>query len=414
MATFMEDFSTSPPSSSSSSSPSSPSPTPSPSPTSAHTTSATPLTIVVDTGSWNVRAGLSGPGKMPRVVRADSDDFRWEIVTEGKWRLPIMLACGPDAAKHGLKSGPDRNLEMIWKCIILNVLKASPDQHPVLLVEDPTTTAEERKRSIEIMFEKLLVPGLFIATSPALSMHWTGQSTGVVVDCGHNSTNIVPFYHLQTLQSQAKKLNYGGEDVTKYIKYQLARRRKRRFTLRDNSPSAIEAARVIKHALLYRPRGAHSDRGPVEITPEDDAVWSLNEEKLLRFSPEFFTCTESLFRPFLFGKFVDGLHQEVRNVIESCPEEMWMDLYKNVLLCGSGSMFQSLRDRFLIHISRIETSCAEVNVATPDNREHSAWLGGSKLASSAVFHDELLASRLDYHECGDSVFQRSPRSSMFE
>ena len=136
--------------------------------------------------------------------------------------------------------------------------------------------------------------------------------------------------------------------------------------------------------------------------------------QLLRFSPEFFTCTESLFRPFLFGKFVDGLHQEVRNVIESCPEEMWMDLYKNVLLCGSGSMFQSLRDRFLIHISRIETSCAEVNVATPDNREHSAWLGGSKLASSAVFHDELLASRLDYHECGDSVFQRSPRSSMFE
>ena len=69
--------------------------------------------------------------------------------------------------------------------------------------------------------------------------------------------------------------------MTKYIKYQLARRRKRRFTLRDNSPSAIEAARVIKHALLYRPRGAHSDRGPVEITPEDDAVWSLNEEKVI-------------------------------------------------------------------------------------------------------------------------------------
>ena len=69
--------------------------------------------------------------------------------------------------------------------------------------------------------------------------------------------------------------------MTKYIKYQLARRRKRRFTLRDNSPSAIEAARVIKHSLLYRPRGAHSDRGPLEITPEDDAVWSLNEEKVI-------------------------------------------------------------------------------------------------------------------------------------
>jgi actin-related protein 10 len=62
----------------------------------------------------------------------------------------------------------------------------------VIIVEHPLLPVYIKEMLARILFENLLVPSVSFAPSGLLSLVSVGRSTGIVVDCGHLETCVVP------------------------------------------------------------------------------------------------------------------------------------------------------------------------------------------------------------------------------
>ena len=67
----------------------------------------------------------------------------------------------------------------------------------MFLIEEPLTSKDKRERMATIMFETFNVPALVFATQSVLTLFGSSVvpgGTGVVIDCGHGGTTIVPIF----------------------------------------------------------------------------------------------------------------------------------------------------------------------------------------------------------------------------
>ena len=65
----------------------------------------------------------------------------------------------------------------------------------------------------QIMFEQLEVPSLYIAVTAVLSLYISGKETGLVIDCGHGSTQAVPVYESVVMAHAVQTVPVAGVDV---------------------------------------------------------------------------------------------------------------------------------------------------------------------------------------------------------
>ena len=82
----------------------------------------------------------------------------------------------------------------------------------------------QRFLSLQVMFEKYGVKGLYVASTANLALFGVDKFTGVVVDSGERTTYITPIYEGHILRKHIKHLNVGGETLTEYMKRLLAHR----------------------------------------------------------------------------------------------------------------------------------------------------------------------------------------------
>jgi Actin len=69
-------------------------------------------------------------------------------------------------------------------------IKKSRNDCPVLLTVPQSWTKEQLERLVQIFFENFNAPGVYIATQPLMALYGCGVVTGLVVDIGHNTTNV--------------------------------------------------------------------------------------------------------------------------------------------------------------------------------------------------------------------------------
>lgn len=63
-----------------------------------------------------------------------------------------------------------------------------PKEHPILLAEPALQEREAREKTVELLFEKLQVPALFLARGAVLSSFANGRQTSLNVDMGYSGT----------------------------------------------------------------------------------------------------------------------------------------------------------------------------------------------------------------------------------
>eukprot|EP00662_Eupelagonemidae_sp_cell21_P057471 gene57471-biopygen1852 len=70
--------------------------------------------------------------------------------------------------------------------------RVSPNDHPTFLTETMLTPKANREKTLQVMFEGLQVPALYIATSAVSSLVATGRRTGCVLESGESPGGQLP------------------------------------------------------------------------------------------------------------------------------------------------------------------------------------------------------------------------------
>lgn len=277
-------------------------------------------------------------------------------------------------------------------------LHVTPEKHPILLTEAPLNPKVNREKTTEIMFEKFKTPALYLAVPAMLSLYASGRTTGTVLDSGQNVSYAVPIYEGHVLPHAVLHLEMAGNDLTDYMMELL---RQRDYPL---SNAEFDVARFVKEKLSYTALDFEQEiRTAASSSGLEKSCEYERYDGVLTIGKERFHCPEALFQPSLLRMDFAGIHKMCHDSIMKCNVDIHEALYANVVLSGGNTMFPGIADRMQKEITALAPPTMKTTVmASP---EHSAWIGGSMLASTPTFQ-QMWISKREYDEAGPAIVHR--------
>lgn len=91
--------------------------------------------------------------------------------------------------------------------------------NPIIMTEPITCTYYQRKSMYELLFEAYQVPKVSFGVDSLFSYYAnsSGNSSGLVIGAGNQATSIIPVLNGKALMSQAKRIDWGGEQLQQYL-----------------------------------------------------------------------------------------------------------------------------------------------------------------------------------------------------
>ncbi len=292
---------------------------------------------------------------------------------------------------HG-KSPLDRGIitdwnamENFWRSVFYDKLRIDPTRHPVILAETPLNTAENKNKMAQIMLEKIGVESLLIILQPSLSLYASQCTTGCVVDIGEGVTKIVPISEGYVFTPAIHLMDIAGQDITKYL-LRLLREAGYSLTSTVEKQMAID----IKETLCYVSSDIKKEIEDLKRSPSKVKIFKTPEGEEIKLKSEQFMAPECLFQPYIIGKELPSLHESIIAAISLCDMNLRREFYSNIILSGGSSNFPGLKERIKNEISKRVPESIEVNIIAPQEREISAWIGGSIIGSIPSFSNIAL------------------------
>ncbi len=352
--------------------------------------------IVLDSGTGMVKAGFAGENKPSIVVKSvvgkpkyngimfgmnDEKKYVCDQVDEMKGLLELSYPI-----EHGIINNWD-DIENIWSHVFYNKLKIEPKDHNILMTEAALNPIENRKKMLELLFEKFNVKGTYVSMQAVLALYGSSKTTGVVVDSGDGVTHIVPVCKGYAINSSIKRFNLAGRDLTNYFCHILKKSGIDMF-----SSSEKEIVKNIKEELCFfkNNKPENEDYSTEYILPDGNKL-TINEER--------YKVPEVLFNPKLLGMELDGLDKFVYNSINSCDVDLKRDLFKNIILSGGNTMIDGLSTRLKMELDKMVPQNIEVKIDSKAHRKFLVWIGGSILTSIPTFKKRWITKK-DYDEKG--------------
>eukprot|EP00667_Euglena_gracilis_P010910 EG_transcript_11117 len=356
--------------------------------------------VVLDTGGGTLKSGFSGDD-CPRIIiptcagtrKGNKGDPKETFVCNqaAKRREELDIVC---PIQHGNVTDWEA-MEKIWEYLYTDCLKVRPDDPstPILLTEPALCPKENRERMCQIFFEKLGVPALYVSVAPVLSVYSSGRTTGIVVEAGNSTCHTVPVFEGYSLFHSILQVDFGGLDLTHYVRELLAAQGVRFPAAHETEVCGFLKEKLCQVAQDYR--ASQNDRDKDNV-----AKHILPDGTQIKLGPERFTCCEALFHPNVYGsasaKMKKGLHATAIESVKKCDPDITGLLYGNVVLSGGTTMFKGMQERMLRELMDV-VPAEKIKVFAATERKYAAWIGGSILASLPTFQ-EFWVTRAEYDE----------------
>ena len=236
------------------------------------------------------------------------------------------------------------------------------------------------------------MPSLYLAAKPALSLFASGVTSGVVFSCSDGVSYCIPVYEGHVIPHAQKHVYLAGRDVTDNLGKKLM---ERGFSF--STVAEFERVRDIKEKLCYVALDFEQELKNAESNASLEKSYRLPDGREITIGKERFQCPESLFQPTLIDMRPPAVHEIIYYSMKKYDEEL---LPSCVLLTGGTTMLPGFAERMKKELTALLAPSVERRIIT--SREHSAWVGGSVLASLSPFQ-HMSISRLEYEEFGPHI-----------
>ncbi|KAI1309732.1 hypothetical protein EDD11_003984 [Mortierella claussenii] len=123
-------------------------------------------------------------------------------------------------------------------------LLTDPKQRKVIICESPLAPIALKQKIAKVLFEKLQAPSISFTNAHLLALLTTGTATGLVIDCGHLETSVLPIYSSRPMTPFIRTTPRAGKFLSTHLKQLL--REKCPISLADN-PTDL---RIIPESML--------------------------------------------------------------------------------------------------------------------------------------------------------------------
>ena len=259
----------------------------------------------------------------------------------------------------------------------------------------------------QTLFETFDIPSLYVVSQAVLALYTSGHTTGIVLDSGDGITHSVPIYEGHAISHAISSVSLAGRDLTDHLKFILTERGYWMDTAAEN-----EVLYNIKERHCYVAFDFEKEQQIAKSSPNTELKYELPDGQLITIGDECFRCPEALFQPSFICKEhcspdipTVGIHETCYNSIVKCDQDIQKELGSNLVLSGGNTLFPGFAERFskeMRALAQSAMSLKKFNIIAPADRKHSAWMGGSMLASLSTF-DQMSISKEEYEEYGPSI-----------
>lgn len=198
-----------------------------PEPFADQTSSSSNTPIAVDFGSRELRAGFVTQGSPTHIFPNRLTRFRDRKVSK------TMTFIGNDinldqTVRAQSRSPFDGPMITNWDYVEdimeytfhhLGVNANGGITNPILVTERMATIQSQRSNWYQILFECFNVPGVTFGIDSLFSFYRNNpaNSTGLVIGCGNEDTNVIPIVQGGGVLTEAKRVNWGGSQAVDYL-----------------------------------------------------------------------------------------------------------------------------------------------------------------------------------------------------
>eukprot|EP01050_Picozoa_sp_SAG11_P007325 SAG11_NODE_607_length_8226_cov_11.234527_1_plen_259_part_00 len=251
-----------------------------------------------------------------------------------------------------------------------------------------------------MMFETFDVNGLYFSVPSIFSLYANGKTTGIVLDSGECITSCIPVIDGFVVQGAVQTLPFGGRDITTYLQ--------RTLHDEDGAPltmAEVEVIKTMKQEQCYC--GLPKDdatAGKTYTLPDGKEVASVTEEFPHRIAEKFF------FDPLKLDwddtSMEESVQQKIMTAVMGCAIDSRKEIMANVLVTGGNTLFDGLPQLLFKNLKKIGKARAQsLKINASPERNISAWIGGSVLASLGTWENELITQE-DYEEEGEQAIHK--------
>jgi len=385
--------------------------------------------VVCDNGTGYVKVGFAGTNFPESVFPSmvGRPQLRAEMESlEGTELKDIMIGDEAEAVRFALEINyPVENgivkswedMEHLWKYTFYDKLKINPSEHKIMLTEAPLNPKNNRKRTIQTMFEKYQFAGAHMSIQAMLVLYAQGLLTGVVVDSGDGVTHVVPVFEGFVPQHLIRRLDVAGRHITRYLMKLLLLRG---YTF--NRTADFATVQNIKEKLCYTALEPDKEQKLADETTVVMEKYQLPDGNIVRIGRERFMAPEALFRPDLVDCEGDGMADMVFNMIQAADMDCRTEYYKHIVLSGGSSMYpglpsrleKNLKELYLEKVLKGDTSRLDrlkLRIEDPPRRKNMVYLGASVLGDLMRDRNDFWILKKDYDEMGiDRVLAKLEKS----
>ena len=371
-------------------------------------------TLVCDIGSGSIKVGIAGnlsPHKIiPCLAGWPKNSSTKETDSERK------MLIGNDALEKGKfqKIGYSYAMSATgnvqdWKSLELLLVGAFRDfcildfsKWKLLITRPYRMKEEDLKKLMDIFLVNFGFHAITMHEQAALVLYTQGVETGIVVEIGESSTNIIPVYKGHGIPKLYRSLAIGGRSISSYL---LKLLRLKGFQLNDEED--LEIGRQIKERVCYVALDPTAEEHLAIETTILKESFKLPDGTIISVGRERFGAVETLFQPSLDNCESNGLSDMIFEVIQTADIDCRADFYSNIIISGGSTLFPGLKERlqrdltqrYINDVLGGNTSrllCWKPQIQAPCYRQHLVFEGASLFGDFISDDDKYWVSRKDY------------------
>ncbi|MCQ2817623.1 MAG: hypothetical protein MJ252_10195 [archaeon] len=269
-------------------------------------------------------------------------------------------------------------------------------ERPILITEPILNPYQNRTKIAEALFDTLDVSAVFFASQPILSLYAAGNTSGVILESGEGVTQCCTVYEGYSIPRSYVRYDYGGRDVTEYLRTLL-----RRVGYAFTTTAEFETVKKIKENACYVTTSVNLDTS--KMTEPQAHEYLLPDGTSIKFGDEKFIAPEIMFNPSLIGLEYLSVQEMIYSSICNVDMDLRKDLYQKILCAGGNTGFKGYKEKLYSTLKNLIPKQMKLRIHAPEaSRCIMNWIGGNILISLEKFKP-LWVTKSEWSEKGSRV-----------